>query len=60
MNRCDEIGLLVFTETPGWQNIGDEDWKDQAVENVKDMILQYRNHPSRAGGYCRMLRLVHV
>ena len=46
LDRCDEIGLLVFTEFPGWQHIGDEAWKNQAVENVKDMILQYRNHTS--------------
>ena len=46
LDRCDEIGLLVFTEIPGWQHIGDEPWKDQAVENVRDMVLQYRNHTS--------------
>ncbi len=46
ISRCDELGLLVFTELPGWQHIGDEAWKDQAVENVKDMVVQYRNHPS--------------
>ena len=46
INRCDEIGLLVFMEIPGWQHIGDEDWKKQACENVEDMVLQYRNHPS--------------
>ncbi|MCM1048973.1 MAG: glycoside hydrolase family 2 protein [Clostridiales bacterium] len=46
LDRCDEIGLLVFTEIPGWQHIGDDKWKAQAVENVKDMVLQYRNHTS--------------
>ncbi len=46
IERCDEIGLLVFTEIPGWQHIGDEDWKNQAVENTREMIMQYRNHPS--------------
>ncbi|WP_022749405.1 glycoside hydrolase family 2 protein [Lachnobacterium bovis] len=46
INRCDEIGLLVFTEMPGWQHIGDEEWKLQAIENTKEMVLQYRNHPS--------------
>lgn len=46
LDRCDELGILVFTELPGWQHIGDETWKAQAVENVKDMILQYRNHTS--------------
>ncbi|MCQ2522093.1 MAG: glycoside hydrolase family 2 protein [Lachnospiraceae bacterium] len=46
IDRCDELGLLVFTEIPGWQHIGDQQWKDQAVENTKDMIMQYRNHVS--------------
>lgn len=46
IDKCDELGLLVFTEFPGWQHIGDADWKDQAVENVREMVTQYRNHPS--------------
>ena len=46
LDRCDRIGLLVFTEIPGWQHIGDDAWKDQAVKNVEEMVLQYRNHPS--------------
>ena len=46
IDACDELGLLVFTEIPGWQHIGDEAWQEQACENVKEMVLQYRNHPS--------------
>ncbi len=46
IDRCDEIGLLVFTEIPGWQYIGDAEWKDIAVENTREMVLQWRNHPS--------------
>ena len=46
LERCDELGLLVFTEIPGWQHIGDDAWKAQAVANAEDMIRQYRNHPS--------------
>lgn len=46
LERCDELGLLVFTEFPGWQHIGDNSWKAQAVANAEDMIRQYRNHPS--------------
>lgn len=46
LDRCDELGLLVFTEIPGWQHIGDEAWKEQAVRNVEDMVKQYRNHTS--------------
>lgn len=46
IEACDRLGILVFTEIPGWQYIGDEDWKSQAVKNTEDMIIQYRNHPS--------------
>ena len=46
LDECDRLGLLVFTEIPGWQHIGDDNWKEQACENVKEMVLQYRNHPS--------------
>ena len=46
IDRCDELGLLVFTEIPGWQHIGDEAWKKQAVVNTLEMVTQYRNHPS--------------
>lgn len=46
LDRCDELGLLVLTELPGWQHIGDEEWKLQAIENVRDMVRQYRNHTS--------------
>ena len=46
IGRCDELGLLVFMEFPGWQHIGDSQWKDQALVNLKEMITQYRNHTS--------------
>lgn len=46
ISRCDELGLLVFTELPGWQHIGDEDWKRQAVKNTDEMVRQYMHHPS--------------
>lgn len=46
MDRCDELGLLVFDEIPGWQHIGDEQWQDLAVESVREMILKDVNHPS--------------
>ena len=46
IDACDRMGLLVFTEIPGWQHIGDEDWKDVACRQVEEMVLQYRNHPS--------------
>ena len=45
LDRCDEIGLLVFEEIPGWQHIGEEKWKEHACKNVYDMIVRDRNHP---------------
>ncbi len=46
LDCCDEIGLLVLEEIPGWQHIGDEGWKDLAVDNVRRMIRRDWNHPS--------------
>lgn len=46
IDRCDELGLLVFTEIPGWQHIGDDEWKKQAVANTDEMVRQYMHHPS--------------
>ena len=46
LDRCDEIGLLVFEETPGWQHIGDSAWKDISCEDIRRMIVRDRNHPS--------------
>lgn len=46
LDACDELGLLVFTEMPGWQHIGGDAWKAQALQNCREMVCQCRNHPS--------------
>jgi len=46
LDACDEIGLLVFEEIPGWQHIGDQQWKDLSVRYVEEMIRRDWNHPS--------------
>jgi beta-galactosidase len=44
-DRCDEIGLLVLEEIPGWAYIGNDAWKKLEQQALKDMIIRDRNHP---------------
>jgi beta-galactosidase len=46
LDACDEVGLLVLEEIPGWQHIGDQAWQDISVDNVSRMIRRDWNHPS--------------
>ena len=46
LDRCDEIGLLVFTELPGWQHIGDGTWKAHAIRDLESLAIHDYNHPS--------------
>lgn len=46
LDACDELGLLVLEEIPGWNYIGDQAWQDLAVDNVRRMIRRDWNHPS--------------
>ncbi|MGA8939708.1 MAG: glycoside hydrolase family 2 TIM barrel-domain containing protein [Acidobacteriaceae bacterium] len=46
LDRCDEIGLLVLEEIPGWQHIGPEPWKQIAIDNVGRMVRRDWNRPS--------------
>ena len=46
LDCCDEIGLLVLEEIPGWQHIGPLAWQDIAVDNVRRMVRRDWNHPS--------------
>jgi beta-galactosidase len=46
LDRCDEIGLLVFEEISGWQHIGDEKWQALVLQELRAMIERDRNHPS--------------
>jgi beta-galactosidase len=46
LDACDEIGLLVLEEIPGWQHIGDLPWQDIAVDNVSRMVRRDWNRPS--------------
>ena len=46
LDACDELGLMVWEETPGWQYLGDAAWKELVVRDVGDMVTRDRNHPA--------------
>lgn len=46
LSRCDEIGLLVLEEIPGWSYVGKSEWQQIALRNVEEMVMRDRNHPS--------------
>jgi beta-galactosidase len=46
LDACDELGLLVFEELPGWAHIGDGEWKENACLALEEMIRRDRNRAS--------------
>jgi beta-galactosidase len=46
LDACDELGLMVWEEPPGWGYLGDEAWKEFVLRDVQDMIRRDRNHAS--------------
>lgn len=46
LSRCDEIGLLVQTEVPGWQYVSrDEKWRENFLYFITEMVYKEMNHP---------------
>jgi len=46
LDACDELGLMVWQEPPGWHYVGDAAWQGLVVQNVNDMVVRDRNRPS--------------
>lgn len=46
LDACDELGLMVWEEVPGFQYLGDATWSNLMLRDVKDMIIRDRNRPS--------------
>jgi beta-galactosidase len=45
-DAADELGLLCWEEIPGWGYFGDAAWQAAEYQNLSDMIVRDRNHPS--------------
>jgi beta-galactosidase len=46
LDACDELGIMVWQEPPGWGWVGDAAWQDVLVQNVSDMVVRDRSRPS--------------
>jgi beta-galactosidase len=46
LDACDELGLMVWEEPPGWGYVGDAAFQDIVLQNVRDLVVRDRNRPS--------------
>jgi beta-galactosidase len=54
LDRCDEIGLLVLEEIPGWQILDNgTEWRAIEMQSLIDMVVRDRNHPCILSWGCR-------
>jgi beta-galactosidase len=46
LDACDELGLMVFQEVPGWHWMGAAAFQQIVLDNVRDMVIRDRSRPS--------------
>jgi len=46
LDACDELGLMVWEEPPGWGHMGDAAFQARMLRDVRDMVVRDRNRPS--------------
>jgi beta-galactosidase len=46
LDACDELGLMVWAETPGWQYVGGPAFRAVVEQNVRDLVIRDRSRPS--------------
>ena len=45
LDACDELGLLVWEEAPGWNYIGGPVWQRRLLRDIEAMVRRDRHHP---------------
>ena len=46
LDACDELGIMVWEEPPGWGHMGDAAFQARVLRDVRDMVVRDRNRPS--------------
>jgi beta-galactosidase len=46
LDACDDLGIMVWQEPPGWGYVGDAAWQAIMLQNVHDMVIRDRSRPS--------------
>jgi beta-galactosidase len=46
LDACDDLGIMVWQEPPGWGYVGDAAWQELMLQNVHDMVIRDRSRPS--------------
>jgi beta-galactosidase len=46
LDACDELGIMVWEEPPGWGHMGGAAFQARVLDDVRDMVVRDRNRPS--------------